>query len=90
MTIFTVLSGSKRSVDLKNRWSTRQLDMIRLIELGPFGSRIDRGTINNLDEIPKGYVIKTMDDKDSLSEICIEPCFKHRSNHQRDKKSIIK
>ena len=43
--------------------------MMRVIELGPFGSRIDRGIINNLNEIPKDYVIKTVDDKESLSKV---------------------
>jgi hypothetical protein len=47
--------------------------MIRVIELGPFGSRIDRGQINDLDEIPKGYIVKSLDKEDYPSIVCIEP-----------------
>ena len=47
--------------------------MIQVIELGPFGSRIKRGIIKSLDEIPEGYEIKYVDYEDSLSKVYIEP-----------------
>jgi len=48
-------------------------DMIRVIELGPFGSRIDRGLIEDLDEIPEGYVAIAVDDENYPSSVYIEP-----------------
>ena len=50
--------------------------MIRVVELGPFESRIDRGLVEALDDIPRGYVIKHMDDEDSPSTVYIEPYSK--------------
>ena len=50
-----------------------KLDMIRVIELGPFGSRIDRGLIKDLDEIPEGYVATAVDDEDYPLKVFIEP-----------------
>jgi hypothetical protein len=50
--------------------------MIRIIELGPFGSRIDRGLVESLDEIPKGYTVSDVDDEDSPSRVYIEPYSK--------------
>lgn len=47
--------------------------MIRVIELGPFGSRIDRGLIKDLDEIPEDYVAIAVDDEDYPSRVFIEP-----------------
>ena len=32
--------------------------VVRLIELGPFGCRIDRGTADSLQDIPEGYETK--------------------------------
>ena len=32
--------------------------VVRLIELGPFGCRIDRGTVDSLQDIPEGYETK--------------------------------
>ena len=52
--------------------------MIRVIELGPFGSRIDRGVINDLDELPEGYLVREIDEKDDLSSVYIEP--QHKQN----------
>lgn len=52
------------------------LEMIRVVELGPFESRIDRGHVEALDDIPKGFVIKYMDDEDSPSTVYIEPYSK--------------
>ncbi len=50
--------------------------MIRVIELGPFGSRIDRGLIKDFDEIPEGYVAIAVDDDDYPSSVYIEPYYK--------------
>ena len=50
--------------------------MIRVVELGPFESRIDRGLIEALDYIPRGFVIKYMDDEDSSSTVYVEPYSK--------------
>jgi len=52
------------------------LGMIRVVELGPFESRIDRGLIEALDYIPRGFVIKYMDDEDSSSTVYVEPYSK--------------
>ncbi len=32
--------------------------VVRLIELGPFGCRIDHGTVDSLQDIPEGYETK--------------------------------
>jgi hypothetical protein len=47
--------------------------MLRVIELGPFGSRIFRGLIEDLDEIPEGYRVAAVDNEDHPSNVYIEP-----------------
>ena len=37
--------------------------MIRVIELGPFGCRIDRGTLKSLDDIPEGYEAEMIENR---------------------------
>jgi hypothetical protein len=47
--------------------------VVRLIELGPFGCRINRGTADNLQDIPEGYETKGIKvDPDSVTAF-IEP-----------------
>ena len=55
--------------------------MIQIIELGPFGSRIERGFIKNLDEMPEGYVIKAQCKWDRSSILLIEPISTNLNQH---------
>jgi hypothetical protein len=34
--------------------------IVRLVELGPFGCRIDRGTVEDLQDIPEGYETRSV------------------------------
>jgi len=34
--------------------------VVRLVELGPFGCRIDRGTAKDLQDIPEGYETRSV------------------------------
>ena len=45
----------------------------RVIELGPFGSRILRGTAENLRDIPRGYEAILVEDKRHSATIYVEP-----------------
>jgi hypothetical protein len=48
--------------------------MIKVVELGPFGSRIDHGLIEDLDEIPENYSIRwTEETGDKITKVVIEP-----------------
>jgi hypothetical protein len=47
--------------------------VVRLVELGPFGCRIDRGTVEDLLDIPEGYETRNVIvDLDSVT-VFIEP-----------------
>jgi len=50
--------------------------IIRLIELGPFGSRIDRGTTEGLDDLPVGYKATGMERTPDAIIVLIEPSTK--------------
>ena len=53
----------------KNLW----IMVVRLVELGPFGCRIDRGTVEDLQDIPEGYETRSVIvDLDSVTAF-IEP-----------------
>ena len=53
----------------KNLW----IMVVRLVELGPFGCRIDRGTVEDLQDIPEGYETRSVIvDLDSVT-VFIEP-----------------
>jgi hypothetical protein len=45
----------------------------RVIELGPFGSRIFRGTTENLEDIPRGYEAIRVEDKRHSVTVYGEP-----------------
>jgi hypothetical protein len=45
----------------------------RVIELGPFGSRIFRGTAENLEDIPEGYETIRVEDKRRSATVYVEP-----------------
>jgi hypothetical protein len=45
----------------------------RVIELGPFGSRIFRGTAENLRDIPVGYEAIRVEDRRHSSTVYVEP-----------------
>ena len=45
----------------------------RVIELGPFGSRIFRGTAENLRDIPRGYEAIRIEDKRHSATVYVEP-----------------
>ncbi len=45
----------------------------RVIELGPFGSRIFRGTAENLKDIPLGYEAIRVEDRIHSATVYVEP-----------------
>ncbi len=45
----------------------------RVIELGPFGSRIFRGTAESLKDIPTGYEAILVEDKRLSATVYVEP-----------------
>ncbi len=45
----------------------------RVIELGPFGSRIFRGTAENLRDIPLGYEAIRVEEKRHSATVYVEP-----------------
>ena len=44
-----------------------------VIELGPFGCRIFRGTAENLGDIPRGYEAIRVEDKRHSATVYVEP-----------------
>jgi len=50
--------------------------MIRIIELGPFGCRINRGTIEGLEDIPEGYKAKSIEKGPDSITVYVEPTTK--------------
>ena len=74
MCLFSLISlDHKAESILKTDDEACNLDMFKVIELGPFGSRIDQGLIEDLDEIPEGYEVIAVDDEDHPSSVYIEP-----------------
>ena len=47
--------------------------VIKVIELGPFGYRIDRGIVEDLDDLPEGYEVRRTEGKDDTVIVYIEP-----------------
>jgi hypothetical protein len=47
--------------------------MLKVVELGPFGCRIKRGKIHELDDVPKGYIVKKIERRKYSVTIYIEP-----------------
>ncbi len=47
--------------------------IVRLVELGPFGCRIDRGTAKDLQDIPEGYETKGVTVNLESVTVFIEP-----------------
>ena len=45
---------------------------IRVVECGPFGCRLDRGTVNTLDEIHEGFEVVGAEAGDDLT-VFVEP-----------------
>ena len=50
--------------------------MIRVIELGPFGCRIDRGTLKSLDDIPEGYKAERIENRTDSVIVYVLPTTK--------------
>ena len=50
--------------------------MIRVVELGPFGSRIDRGTLKSLDDIPGGSEAKRIENHPDSVIVYVLPTTK--------------
>jgi hypothetical protein len=46
---------------------------IRVIELGPFGCRINRGTIRSLKDLPEGFEAKKIEGDLDSKTVFIEP-----------------
>jgi hypothetical protein len=51
----------------------KSVEMIRIVELGPFGCRIDRGTAENLEDLPEGYEAKGVEDGPDAITVYVEP-----------------
>ncbi len=47
--------------------------VIKVIELGPFGCRIDRGTAESLEDLPEGYEAKRIQDGLDAMVVYVEP-----------------
>lgn len=62
--------------------------VIKVIELGPFGCLIDRGTIEDFNDIPKGYKAKRIETRTEMITVYIEPTEKEKprfsTNRERD------
>lgn len=50
--------------------------VVRVIELGPFGCLIDRGTTDDPEDIPEGYEAKRMETSAETVTVYIEPSVK--------------
>lgn len=50
--------------------------MIKVVELGPFGCLIDRGTAEDLENLPDGYEAKSVEDGQEAIIVYIEPTRK--------------
>ena len=46
---------------------------IKIIELGPFGSRIPKGMVNKLEDLPKGYRVWKIETEPKQKIVFIEP-----------------
>jgi len=57
----------------------------RVVELGPFGSRIYRGDTENLGDLPEGYLPRTIVAKPKSTTVYIEPVSE--SSGRRDLRS---
>jgi|GEM_PF-2602423 len=57
--------------------------MIRVIELGPFGCTLDRGTVQSLDEISEGYTVKRILTSPESQVAIIEPCSRPGITHSQ-------
>lgn len=47
--------------------------VIKVIELGPFGCRIDRGTAESLKDLPEGYEAKRIQNDLDAMVVYVEP-----------------
>ena len=51
--------------------------VVQLVELGPFGCRINRGQTKNIEDIPEGYKAVSIKAKSDCIIVYIEPICKH-------------
>ena len=49
--------------------------MYRIVELGPFGSRINHGTVEDMGQIPKNFEVTRVDDGSEITTVYIEPAL---------------
>lgn len=47
--------------------------IVRIVELGPFGCRIDRGIVDDPDDIPEGYERRSVETDIDIVTVYIEP-----------------
>jgi len=47
--------------------------VVKLVELGPFGCRINRGQAKDIEDIPEGYRASSIDAKSDCIIVYIEP-----------------
>ena len=47
--------------------------LVRVVELGPFGCQIKRGTIKAISNIPEGYEVKKIENNSENVVVYIEP-----------------
>ena len=52
---------------------------IRIIELGPFGCRIDRGTMEDIEDVPEGYEVKSIKTGPDTITVYVEPTKRGKS-----------
>jgi len=49
---------------------------IRLVELGPFGCRIERGTAEDIENVPEGYDVRSIETCLDVITVYIEPVMR--------------
>jgi len=47
--------------------------VIQLVELGPFGCRINRGQTENIEDVPEGYKVVSIKTRSDCIIVYIEP-----------------
>lgn len=53
--------------------------MIKIVEYGPFGCRLERGVIKSLDDIPEGYQVIKVEPGDDMI-VYIDPVKERNYN----------
>jgi len=51
---------------------------VRVVELGPFGCRIDRGITESIEDVPEGYEVMSIETGPDTITVYIEPTRKKK------------